>query len=106
MEEVQSIANRRRADDFPRVAALDLLRHNGVVPVRSQTLACGGDVLRATCVRVSLPVAPGRRAVAVRFVAFALALGIYKHSKCTGLGPVSRIRSRLCDLTTYLCTFA
>ena len=51
MEEVQSIANRRRADDSPRVDALDLLRHNGVVPVRSQTLACGGDVLRATCVR-------------------------------------------------------
>ena len=80
MEEVQSIASRRCAGCSPRMDALDLPRHIDVVPVRSQTLACGGDVPRATwcllcCLLVS--VRPEGAAGVALAVLLLLALDIY-----------------------------
>ena len=83
MEEVQSIESRRRAGCSPRVDALDLLRHTDVVPARPQTLACGGDVLRATCLLVYVRPGGYRSALSC---ASALTLPIYAlnatHEKC------------------------
>ena len=76
--------------------ALDLPRHIDVVPARSQTLACGGDVPRPTwCSRVCLLVAVAvARALGgcCRFsCALSLALKIYVSERDTTLTRVSRI---------------
>ena len=77
MEEVQSIASRRRAGCSPRMDALDLPRHIDVVPARSQTLACGGDVPRATWCLLLCAVRPEDAAGVALAVLLLLALPIY-----------------------------